>query len=67
MVSYSNRNLLVYVAVCCPFYREFLSDRRQRVVVDGAASECMDPNRFRYATWKCVGSSSVYLIYQRNV
>ena len=27
------------MAVCCAFYTEFLSDRRQRVVVDGAASE----------------------------
>ena len=38
MVSYSNWNLLVYVAVCCSF-AEFLSDRRQRVAVGGAASE----------------------------
>ena len=39
----------------------FLSDRRQRVVVDGAASH---PNNFRHATGKYVGSSTVYPIYQ---
>ena len=49
---------------------EFLSDRRQRVLtvlVDGAAAArfgavrvWVDPNNSRHATWKCVGSSSIY-------
>ena len=39
--------------------REFLSDHWQRVVVDS--------NRFRSATGKCVGFSSVYHIYLQNV
>ena len=37
--------------------REFLSNRRQRVVVDGATRA----DHFWHATVKCVGSSSVYL------
>ena len=54
-------------------YREFHSNRRQRVVVDGATSEWFPivsavpqasvlgpPNRFCRATSKCVGSSSVH-------
>ena len=51
------------VTICA----EFVFDRRQRFVVDGAASECMDPNNFSRVTGKCVGFCSVYPVYQRNV
>ena len=40
---------------------EFLTDRRPRVVVDGAASERIV--KFQAATGKCDGSSFVYPIY----
>ena len=43
---------------------ELLSNHRQRVVVDGDTTECMDPNRFWRATRKCVGSSSVHPLYK---
>ena len=63
MFSYSNRNLLVYVTVCCPFV-EFFSNRRQRVVADGATSEWIPI--VSGLPQKCVGSSSIHPIYQRN-
>ena len=47
------------------FCTEYLYDRRQKVVVDGAGSEWIPI--ISGATGKCVGSCSVYPIYQRNV
>ena len=45
--------------------RDFLSNREQSVVVDGATSEW---NKIGSgATEKCFGSSSVHPLYQRNV
>ena len=45
--------------------REFLSNCRQGVIVDGTASErSQDPNHFWHATGKCVRSSSVHPLYQ---
>ena len=43
--------------------REYLVNRRQRVVVDGATSEWI-PNCFWRATGKCVEYSSVQPLYQ---
>ena len=47
--------------------REFLSDRWLRFDRGWCWYESVDPYRFRRATRKCIGSSSVYTIYQRNV
>ena len=49
-----------------PICTEFLSDRRQRVVVDGCC-DWVVPYYFWRATGGCIGFSSIYCIYQRNV
>ena len=48
-------------------HTEFLTDRMQRVVLDSVASEQIPIISGVHATGKCVGSSSVYPIYQRLV
>ena len=48
--------------------REFLSNRRQKVLVDGARiSGSQTPYRYKRATGKGVGSYSVNPILQQNV
>ena len=44
--------------------REFLSNRRQRVVVDAATSDQVDPNCYWRAAGKCVRSSSAHPLSQ---
>ena len=47
-------------------WRKNSSPTAGRILVNGATM-WVDPNHFRRATEKCVGSSSVQSIYQRNV